>query len=112
MNVAIRFADEVAEKRQPHGDKLSFYYADELIEFDRVAAKSPERKIKIKVLPDCSVKVAAPEDSSDDEVLRATKNGRVGFTSNCESFVSNSRTLRHAGMLAVKAITTWASNTY
>ncbi|WPZ02537.1 SprT family zinc-dependent metalloprotease [Idiomarina sp. OXR-189] len=73
MNVAIRFADEVAEKRQPHGDKLSFYYADELIEFDRVAAKSPERKIKIKVLPDCSVKVAAPEDSSDDEVLRATK---------------------------------------
>ena len=73
MNVAIRFADEVAEKRQPYGGKLSFYYSDELIEFDRVAAKSPDRKIKIKVLPDCSVKVAAPEDSSDDEVLRAAK---------------------------------------
>ena len=73
MNVAIRFADQVSEKHQPYGDKLSFYYSDELIEFQRVTAKSPDRKIKIKVLPDCSVKVAAPEDSSDDEVLRAAK---------------------------------------
>ena len=73
MNVAIRFADQVSEKHQPHGDKLSFYYSDELIEFQRVTAKSPDRKIKIKVLPDCSVKVAAPLDSSDDEVLHATK---------------------------------------
>jgi len=73
MNVAIRFANQVAEKRQPYGDKLSFYYSDELIEFERVEAKSPDRKIKIKVLPDCSVKVAAPEDSSNDDVLRAAR---------------------------------------
>ncbi|WP_286823995.1 YgjP-like metallopeptidase domain-containing protein, partial [Idiomarina sp. UBA1919] len=73
MNVAIRFADQVTEDHQPYREKLSFYYSDELIEFDRVAAKSPDRKIKIKVLPDCSVKVAAPEDSCDDEVLRAAK---------------------------------------
>lgn len=73
MNVAIRFADQVAERHQSYGGKLSFYYSDELIEFERVAAQSPDRKIKIKVLPDCSVKVAAPEDSSDDEVLRAAK---------------------------------------
>lgn len=73
MNVAIRFAGQVAEKQKPYGDKLSFYYSDELIEFDRVTAKSPDRKIKIKVLPDCSVKVAAPEDSSDDDVLHAAK---------------------------------------
>lgn len=73
MNVAIRFANQVTEKHKPYGGKLSFYYADELIEFDRVAAKSPDRKIKIKVLPDCSVKVVAPVDSSDGDVLRAAK---------------------------------------
>ena len=73
MNVAIRFAHQITEERQSYSGKLNFYYSDELIEFERVAAKSPDRKIKIKVLPDCSVKVAAPEDSSDDDVLRAAK---------------------------------------
>ncbi|WP_272977835.1 SprT family zinc-dependent metalloprotease [Idiomarina baltica] len=73
MNVAIRFANQVSERHKPYGDKLSFYYSDELIEFERVTAKSHDCKIKIKVLPDCSVKVAAPLDSSDEEVLLAAK---------------------------------------
>ena len=73
MNVAIRFAGQVSEEHKRYSNKLGFYYSDELIEFERVASNSPDRKIKIKVLPDCSVKVAAPVDSSDDDVLRAAK---------------------------------------
>lgn len=68
MNVAIQLANS-----SESNDKLGFYYSDERIEFDRVALKSPAKKVRIKVRPDCSIVVAAPEHAPDNEVVDAVK---------------------------------------
>lgn len=68
MNVAIRFANNHTDS-----NKLGFYYSDERIEFERVALQSPAKKVRIKVRPDCSIVVAAPESAPDNEVLKAVK---------------------------------------
>lgn len=68
MNVAIRFANKYTES-----NKLGFYYSDERIEFERVALQSPAKKVRIKVRPDCSIVVAAPESAPDNDVLEAVK---------------------------------------
>ena len=59
------------------GEKLSFYYGDESITFERVKRPLVQSKILIKVHPDCRVIVSASENASDDAVLSAVrKRGR------------------------------------
>ena len=68
MDVVIRLANNHTDS-----NKLGFYYSDERIEFERVALQSPAKKVRIKVRPDCSIVVAAPESAPDNEVLEAVK---------------------------------------
>ena len=55
------------------GRELSFAYGDERIRFNRVVRPATENSVLIKVHPDCSVVIAAPEKASDAEVLAAAK---------------------------------------
>lgn len=50
-----------------------FHYGDERICFEISTRRSQKSKVLIKVHPDCRVQVAAPENSSDEEVLGAVK---------------------------------------
>lgn len=65
MNVAI--------KPIPSKTSLCFSYADEQICFERRPRSDQINKILIKVLPDCSVHISAPETASDEEVIAAAK---------------------------------------
>lgn len=55
------------------GRALCFAYGDERIRFTRVPRPATEDSVLIKVHPDCSVVVAAPEQVTDDAVLAAAK---------------------------------------
>lgn len=55
------------------GRVLNFAYGDEKIRFNRVARPAAENSVLIKVHPDCSVVIAAPEKASDAAVLNAAK---------------------------------------
>ena len=52
---------------------LCFYYGDERICFERSHRQSKVDRVLIKVQSDCRVLVQAPQEASDDEVLRAVK---------------------------------------
>lgn len=57
--------------------KLSFSYADEQIDFERLPREGVSTRILIKVLPDCRVQISAPISVSDSEVVAAaSKRGR------------------------------------
>ena len=58
---------------KPKGRSLSFPYGNEKIRFNRVPRPATEDSVLIKVHPDCSVVVAAPDSASDDVVLAAAK---------------------------------------
>ena len=57
---------------KPKGRTLSFQYGEEIIRFSRVT-RLLEKSVLIKVYPDCSVVIAAPENASDAEVISAAK---------------------------------------
>lgn len=63
MNVPIR----------PKGQKLSFSYGDERIDFERVRREHSSGKVLIKVHPDCRIVVSAPEGAADDAIIAAVK---------------------------------------
>lgn len=56
-----------------HGQMLKFRYGDQQINFVRVPRQPSSNSVLIKVHPDCTVVVAAPDTSSDDAVIAATK---------------------------------------
>jgi len=63
MNIAIR----------PPAKLLQLQYGDERIAIERLPRTSGINKVKIKVHPDCTVAVTAPENASDEDVLVAVK---------------------------------------
>jgi predicted metal-dependent hydrolase len=68
--MSVRIAVPRPRKYSP---TLCFHYGDERICFEISARRSVKSKVLIKVHPDCRVQVAAPENSSDEEVLGAVK---------------------------------------
>ena len=67
----------VTIKPQHQVTKLSFSYADEQIDFERLPREGVSTRILIKVLPDCRVQISAPISVSDSEVVAAaSKRGR------------------------------------
>lgn len=52
---------------------LSFNYANERINFERLPRKNNTSKILIKVQADCRVQISAPETLSDEQVIAAAK---------------------------------------
>lgn len=52
---------------------LSFIYGNEKLTFERVVRTQGINRLQIKVHPDCRVIVSAPEKSTDEEVVKATK---------------------------------------
>ncbi len=67
--VAVHHARECSLKDNP----LYFSYGDERIAFERVKRPQATGKILIKVHPDCSVVVSAPDDADTAAVLVAVK---------------------------------------
>lgn len=58
---------------KPKNQILSFRYGDELITFERVRRPHNQRKVLIKVHPDCRVVALAPEETDNETVLSAVK---------------------------------------
>lgn len=56
-----------------NGKNLSFKYGDETICFERRPRKNVKSRVLIKVHPDGHVVVTAPEERSDDEIIRAVQ---------------------------------------
>ncbi len=52
---------------------LRFNYGDETIAFELIPSYTPDNRVRIKVYPDCTVQVSAPDDSCNDDVLAAVK---------------------------------------
>lgn len=58
---------------KPESQKMSFYYGDKRITFERVQRSQVTTKVLIKVHPDCRVVVAAPEEATYEDVLIAVR---------------------------------------
>lgn len=52
---------------------LSYQYGDEKIDFNCVSRNGTLNKVLIKIYPDCNITVAAPEDATDAEIIKAVK---------------------------------------
>lgn len=71
MSVAIEYAQPDSQAQVSR--RLSFWYGDECITFERARRDNAIQRVLIKVQPDCRVRVHAPETATDDEVLAAVK---------------------------------------
>lgn len=58
---------------KPESQKMSFYYGDKRITFERVQRLQATTKVLIKVHPDCRVVVAAPKEATYEDVLIAVR---------------------------------------
>lgn len=54
-------------------ETLSFYYGDEVIEFEIIAKLGDSSNISIKVTPDCKVRVFTPLDIEQTQLMNAVK---------------------------------------
>lgn len=59
--------------KHPDARRMSFYYGDEKIIFERLPRKENINRVSIKVYPDCRIIVTAPEQAGDAIVLAAVK---------------------------------------
>lgn len=64
---------DLSGMKKTGNSQLAFYYGDERIAFERVKRQDHINRILIKVHPDCRVQIAAPENSSNAEVISAAK---------------------------------------
>lgn len=71
--------------------KLSIQYGEHLINFERVPRSANTSKVLIKVHPDLRVEVQAPDDESDDAVIKAVRKRSRWIYSQLTTFAEQQR---------------------
>lgn len=76
---------------QPMPKRLSIQYGDHLINVERMPSLGKASKVLIKVHPDLRVVAHAPEDESDEAVLKAVKKRARWIWSQLDTFTEQQR---------------------